>query len=66
MLSVILMMEIIAQIKRMVGVYLNGKVVINIRDSIRKMRDMVMEKCIGSMEVFIKDNGFMVYKMEQV
>jgi hypothetical protein len=35
-----------------------------ILEDFQMIRDMDMEKCIGQMEIIIKDNGSMVFNMD--
>jgi len=44
----------------------NGRVVTGIKENIRMMSDMVMERCIGLMAVFIKVNGSREFNMALV
>ena len=55
--KVINMKEIIFMIKKKVMVYLHGNKVTFIKEIIIMILDRVMDKCIGLMEVIIKDNG---------
>ena len=52
--------------KRMGKVYLSGKVEMLIKVATSMMKGMGMERCVGLMVVFIKDFGFMGFKMELV
>ena len=47
----------------MVGVFLNGKVGIDIKGNMLKMREMAMVRCLGLMVVLTKENGNMEFKM---
>lgn len=46
-------------------VYLHGQQEMFIKVIMILMQEMVMDKCIGVMVVFIKDNGKMGYKMDK-
>lgn len=50
----------------MVMGYLVGQVVIFIKEIIRMMYVMDLERCIGVMVVIIRGNGHMEYKMDKV
>lgn len=45
--------------------YLNGQMEESIKDNIKMIRKVDMEKSLGQMEKSIKDNGLMENKMEQ-
>ena len=60
------MKEIIFMIKKKVMVYLHGNKVTSTKEIIIMILDRVMDRCIGLMEVIIKDNGDMDSKKVKV
>ena len=53
-------------IKNQDMVFLHGPLETFIKDTIKVIKDMDMDKCIGTMEVIIKENGTRVFKMDKV
>ena len=62
---VISMKDNILKIKNQVMEFLHGLVEIFIKEIIKTIVEMGMDKCTGVMVVFIKDNGEKVFNMEK-
>jgi hypothetical protein len=65
-LNAISMKVITSMIRNMAKEFLPGKVEICTRGVIMKMKEKVMEKCIGSMELHTKVNGIRAASMDKV
>lgn len=64
--SPINMRENMPMIRNVVTEYLHGRVETHTKEIILMTSDMVSEKCIGMMEVVIKETGKGVYSMVRV
>jgi len=65
-LIAILMKENTILIRSMAMVYFYGRLVMSTRVITRMMKEMDMVRCIGSMDLFIKENGEKVFNMDMV
>lgn len=63
-LTAINMKVIIYSTKNMDMEFFNGSLGTYIKVIILKMKDKVMEKCFGQMDLYIKDNGLEEYNMD--